>query len=76
VAFKNLQLIKKPANVEVEMAVGAVERIPNAMDMDFADVDPDPTSLDLATDGTDESRPNHQHPAEECILCGQALGED
>jgi len=47
------------------------------MDMSFAEIDPDPTSLDIAPDGSgfvegavcphDESLPHG------CIVCGQAL---
>jgi hypothetical protein len=59
------------------MAVRAVEGIPNAMDMDFTDIDPDPTSLDLAPDGigvgTDAECSNHQYLVDECIVCGQPL---
>jgi hypothetical protein len=46
------------------MALRAVEGIPNAMDMDFDGVDPDPTSLDIAPEGdgfaTDETWPNYR----------------
>jgi hypothetical protein len=57
------------------MALRAVEGIPNAMDMDFSGVDPDPTSLDLGAEGdgfaTDEMWPNHQRRVDECIVCGR-----
>jgi len=60
--IKNLQA-RNPTIAEVEMAVRAVEGVPNAMDMDFADIDPDPTSLDLAAEddstAMDERWPDH-----------------
>jgi hypothetical protein len=75
---RNIQA-KKPANADIEMAVRAVEGVPNAMDMDLSGIDPEPTFLDLATAGdglvTDERRLDHQHRAEECIVCGQPLDE-
>jgi hypothetical protein len=65
---------------DIEMAVRAVEGIPNAMDMDFSGVDPDPTSLDLAAEGDgffeDSKYSNHQHLVDECIACRQPLAEE
>jgi len=62
------------------MAVRAVEGVPHAMDMDFASVDPDPTSLDIAPEGdgiaTDEIWPNRRHPVDECVVCGQPLADE
>ena len=49
-ARKNLRG-KMPTRAEVEMAVRAVEGVPNAMDMDYSEVDPDPTSLDIVPEG-------------------------
>jgi hypothetical protein len=50
--LKNRQA-KRPTKAEIEMAIRAVEGIPNAMDMDFASVDPDPTSLVLGPECDD-----------------------
>ncbi|MGD1157988.1 MAG: hypothetical protein ABSA41_19485 [Terriglobia bacterium] len=62
------------------MAIRAVEGIPNAMDMDFASVDPDPASLDIASEengfATDETGSDNQHVADENIVCGQPLAEN
>ncbi len=76
---KNLQA-RRPTTAEVEMAVRAVDGIPNAMDMDFTGVDPDPTSLDIGSEGSDSVADarcsNHQHLVDQCIICGQPLAED
>jgi len=77
--LKNQQA-KMLTTAEVEMAVRAVEGIRNAMDMDFSGVDPDPTSLDIAPEGngvvTEETGSDCEYPADECIVCGQAVAED
>jgi hypothetical protein len=78
-AFKNLNA-NKPATAEIEMAVRAVEGVPNAMDMDFSGVDPDPTSVDIAPEGngvvTEETGSDDQHVVDECIICGQPVAEE
>jgi hypothetical protein len=65
--LKNFQA-KKLTAVEIEMAVRVVEGIPNAMDMDFGDIEPDPTSLDIAPEadgfGTEETGSDNQHLAD------------
>jgi hypothetical protein len=77
--LKNLQA-KRLTRAEVEMAVRAVEGIPNAMDMDFAGVDPDRTSLDVAPEGHDSVAGvrcfDHRHVVGACIVCGQRLPKD
>ncbi len=77
--FKNLQA-KKLSRAEIDMAVRAVEGIPNAMDMDFSGIDPDLTSLDVVMEGNDfvtgSRRSNHQHLLDRCIVCCQPLADD
>jgi hypothetical protein len=76
---KNLQS-NKPTSADIEMAVRAVEGVPNAMDMDFSGVDPDPTSLDIVPEGnglvTDETGSDSEYLADDCIVCGQQVAED
>lgn len=75
-ASKNLRA-KMPTKAETEMANRAVDGIPNAMDMDFASVGPDPTSLDIASEengfATDETGSDNQHLADENIVCGRPV---
>ena len=77
--LKNRQA-KRPTTAEIEMALRAVEGIPNAMDMDLSGVDPEPTSLDICSEGSDSVADarcsNHQHVMDQCIICGQPLAED
>jgi hypothetical protein len=76
---KNLRS-DKPTEADIEMAVRTVEGIPNAMDMDLSGVDPEPTSLDICSEGSDSVADarcsNHQHVMDQCIICGQPLAED
>lgn len=61
------------------MAVRADEGVPNAMDMDYSGLDPEPTSLDIAPEGdglvTDETGSDSQHVVDESIVCGQTAVE-
>ena len=56
---------------DIEMAVRAVEGIPNAMDKDFGGVDPDPTSLDVAPEGREfvEGPVYSTDPVDGCVIC-------